>query len=325
MIEKRQFSRVARLSSRVVRLASAAFLLLLWGCGRPRETGAPALSGEPIPGAETLSKYESSLQKTETISEESSMTESTETEMKQLTEDALPSPGVKTLENFLRTALLPLGNTMYVWGGGWNEEDTGAGEEARTLGVSPRWECFADLQDASYNYRETRYQIHDGLDCSGYVGWTVYNTMETQDNLDGYVHKSTDTAQLYAQEGWGSFTSAADVTDHLAGDIMSMNGHVWICLGTCEDGSVLLIHSSPPGVRLCGTAADGQSSQAVSLAEEYMSIHYPNWYSRYPGCVVGDNYLQKSGQMRWNTETFADADSLRALSPRELLDKLFAD
>ena len=38
-----------------------------------------------------------------------------------------------TLENLLKTALLPIGNTMYIYGGGWNEEDTGAGIEAMTI------------------------------------------------------------------------------------------------------------------------------------------------------------------------------------------------
>lgn len=44
-----------------------------------------------------------------------------------------------TLENLLKTALLPIGNTMYIYGGGWNEEDTGAGIEAMTIGVSHKW------------------------------------------------------------------------------------------------------------------------------------------------------------------------------------------
>ena len=28
----------------------------------------------------------------------------------------------KTLENLLKTALLPIGKTMYIYGGGWNEK-----------------------------------------------------------------------------------------------------------------------------------------------------------------------------------------------------------
>lgn len=42
----------------------------------------------------------------------------------------------KTLQNFLTIAMQPVDQTMYVWGGGWNEEDTGAGQDARRIGVS---------------------------------------------------------------------------------------------------------------------------------------------------------------------------------------------
>ena len=28
------------------------------------------------------------------------------------------------------------------------------------------------------------------------------------------------------------------------GDIMSMNNHVWISLGTCDDGSIVIAHST---------------------------------------------------------------------------------
>ena len=242
-----------------------------------------------------------------------------------LTNDEAPVHGLHTLENFLKTALLPVGRTMYVWGGGWNEEDTGAGEEARTLGVSEGWEAFAKAQTADYDYHDTRYQIHDGLDCSGFVGWTVYNVMENESGHEGYVLKSTDTAKTYASYGWGDFLKAEKVQGWLPGDIASMKGHVWICLGTCSDGSVLLVHSSPPGVRICGTTlvsgAKG-GSEAIALAESFMSTHCPEWYSRFPDCSVDLNYLTSSAQMRWNEETFEDAGEIRALTPSELLARI---
>ncbi len=33
--------------------------------------------------------------------------------------------GTKSIKGFIQTALKPLGTTMYIYGGGWNEEDTG--------------------------------------------------------------------------------------------------------------------------------------------------------------------------------------------------------
>ena len=75
---------------------------------------------------------------------------------------------------------MPIGKTMYIYGGGWNENDTGAGIEAMTLGIDPKWAEFAQKQDSSYNFKDYDYKqnkeyIHLGLDCSGYIGWLLYN------------------------------------------------------------------------------------------------------------------------------------------------------
>lgn len=290
-------------------------LILFAGCGT--QNVMPTIyTGQPI---ETVQDTQDSvLEQAETPSSQEEPTVSMENH-----ENQLPHPGIMSLENFLKTAILPLGNTMYVWGGGWNEEDTGAGPEAVSLGVSPRWKEFADAQTSSYDHQTTRYHIHDGLDCSGFVGWAVYNVMETESGRKGYVMKSTETARTYASYGWGDFLEAGQVQDHLPGDIMSMKGHVWICLGTCEDGSVLLLHSSPPGVRICGTSGVNKTSMALELAKEIMSSHFPDWYKRFPDCSVSPSYLTSSSQMRWNATTFPDAIDLQNLTPEELLELLF--
>ena len=168
-------------------------------------------------------------------------------------------PDTVSILDFLKVAVQPVGSTMYVWGGGWNEEDTGAGIEAVTLGVSPQWAIFAAQQGSGYDMDDTRYQIHDGLDCSGYVGWAVYNVLETENGRPGYVMASTKMAQTYADMGLGTYIPASEMTTWQAGDIMSMKGHVWIVVGQCDDGSVLFLHASPPGVMFSGTKlADGQ-------------------------------------------------------------------
>ncbi len=240
----------------------------------------------------------------------------------------LPKPGVISLENLLRTALLPVGNTMYVWGGGWNEADTGAGVEALTLGVSEQWATYAAAQDSSYNYKDTRYQIHDGLDCSGYMGWVIFNVFKTENATseeDGYVMSSTKMAETFSAYGWGEYLTT-DITQWKVGDICSMSGHVWLSLGMCEDGSVLLLHASPPGVRICGTRlSDGSDSQAISLAEQIMSTHYPDWYNRYPACDVGFNYLTDSKVMRWNAETMPDAAEIQNMTAAEIAAFLFPE
>lgn len=247
------------------------------------------------------------------------------------TETSIPSttmpqePEQVSILDFLEIAAAPVGSTMYVWGGGWNEADTGAGIEAVTLGLSERWAAFAKEQDSGYNYKDHRYQIHDGLDCSGYVGWAVYNVMETENGGKGYVSSSTGMAQVLADRGLGEYISREDMDRWLPGDIMSMKGHVWISLGMCGDGSVLLLHSSPPGVIFCGTAlADGSDSQAVKLAQTIMSTHYPDWYAHYPDCSRPASYLEKSSAMRWNTNVLADKEGIRQMSAEQVVNLLFS-
>lgn len=242
--------------------------------------------------------------------------------------ETTPAPEVDTVSilDLLRIAVEPVGSTMYIWGGGWNEEDTGAGTEAVTLGVSPQWAQFAALQGSDYNYKNHRYQIHDGLDCSGYVGWVVYNVMETTNGRPGYVCSSTDMSRMLADRGLGDYISAEDMDQWLPGDIMSMKGHVWISLGMCDDGSVLLVHASPPGVILCGTTLpDGGDSQAITLAERIMAEHYPDWYSRYPRCDRPFSYLEKSSAMRWSSVMLSDEEGLREMSAEEVAKVLFGE
>lgn len=235
-------------------------------------------------------------------------------------------PDTVSLLDFLRIAVQPVGSTMYIWGGGWNEEDTGAGIEAVTLGLSPQWADFAEKQTASYNYKNHKYQIHDGLDCSGYVGWAVYNTLETENGRAGYVCSSTKMAKTFADRGLGTYISAEKVTQWQAGDIMSMKGHVWIVVGMCGDGSVLLLHASPPGVIFSGTKApDGSASEAVALAERIMQEHFPNWYSRFPDCARPHSYLTKSSAMRWSDDVLTDVEGLRKMSAEEVVEQLFGE
>ena len=229
--------------------------------------------------------------------------------------------GARTMDRLLQTAIKPVGTTMYIWGGGWNEADTGAGVEAVTMGVSEQWAYFADRQNSNYNYRYTRYQIHNGLDCSGYIGWLVYNTLNNENGKTGYVMDATAMARTYASYGWGIYLTSGTFKP---GDICSMNGHVWMSLGSCADGSVLLVHSSPPGVRICGTKlSNGADSQAVALARAVMSREYPYWYNRFPSCSVSYSYITSSSRMRWNETTLSDEKGLRNMSAPEIVNYLY--
>lgn len=232
----------------------------------------------------------------------------------------------RTIQEFLQVGLKPMGTTMYVWGGGWNEEDTAAGIEAVTIGTSPRWAEFAAMQGKNYDYTKTKYQIHDGLDCSGYVGWMVYNILETEDGKEGYVLSSTKMAKNFSDRGLGEYVPAGHVEVFQAGDIMSMDGHVWICLGACKDGSVVIMHSSPPGVALSGTLMiDGSKSEAVQLAETYMKRYYPSWYAKYPNCGKSSSYITTSSCMKWSESVLSDPEGLREMTAEQVLQYIFGE
>ena len=270
-----------------------------------------------VPASATADTSKTAVTNSETESYTEPVTEDTETGDDIVKEN--------TILRLLQIAKEPLGSTMYVWGGGWNEEDTGAGVEAMTIGVSPRWREFFLEQDENYNYEDTEYQIHDGLDCSGYVGWVVYNIIENENGVGtGYVFSSATIAEKYADMGFGSYTPAEEITKRYPGDVMSMNGHVWIVIGECSDGSVVLINSTPPGVVIKGTRlADGSISEAVALAEKYMSTYYADWYARYPDCSASYDYLPQSSSMSWNGETLSDPEGLRDMNAADVLRILF--
>ncbi|MCQ2537891.1 MAG: hypothetical protein MJ124_05790 [Lachnospiraceae bacterium] len=250
-------------------------------------------------------------------------------ESKAPTPTPIPSPAglpeqVKSLEQFLRNAMKPVGSTLYVWGGGWNEEDTGSGEEAVSIGLSGAWKEFFIGETKNYDYNKHLYKIHDGLDCSGYVGWTLYNTLESDNGKEGYVTKAVKMAESLADRELGTIVDFDNSL--LPGDIVSMSGHVYIALGTCEDGSVLLVHSSPPGVRISGTAkADGSTSIATQMAWEYTKNHYPEWFERYnkpENYQVSSSYLKDIKVFRWGKDVFEDADEIEKLSPAQVLQML---
>ena len=234
-----------------------------------------------------------------------------------------------TLKKLLQTGLQPAGSTMYVWGGGWNKADTGAGTAARTIGVSPKWKKFFNKQTSAYDYRTTRYQIENGLDCYGYIGWCIYNIMNTESGKKGYVMLAQNMAKNFAKRGWGSYRSADSVRNYRAGDIMSSSGHVWMVVGQCNDGSVVLLHSSPPGVQLAGTPTPSgkTNSRAVKLAATYMKKYFPKWYRKYPDCSVSYQYLTQYAQMRWDVSgkgVMSDPEGYRNTNANQILKDLFS-
>lgn len=254
------------------------------------------------------------------------------------------SPNVRTIKNVLATAMQPVGETLYIWGGGWNEEDTAAGASSKHIGVCPEWKAFFDKQDSSYNFCDYAVShddcaekpipeyISQGLDCSGYLGWVLRNVFQDKDIDDlGYVFPHTKRVSNFVDNHWGSAIKSTDIHNFAAGDIMDKPGHTYIVLGQCPDGSIVFIHSSPPGVHICGTVTpEGDAdSEAVTLATHYMHKYYTSYdekFSQY-GYVRNTDYLTQYTQLRWalGAGDMTDPDGYTEMTAEQILKDLFSE
>ncbi len=220
-----------------------------------------------------------------------------------------PTVQKATLTDFLRHALEPKDQVLYVWGGGWNEEDTGGNEDSMTLGLVSSWKEFYEANRYGYVAEDHIYEIHNGLDCSGYVGWVLYNTLPEKRD---YVSLSETYGEFLSNLGYGTYKSADEVTEILPGDLMMTDqGHIYIALGQFEDGSVLLLHSSPPGVRMSGTPG---------IAYQTALLYQDNGWNP----LVDNGYLYYD-QFRFNEETLADPDHLREMPVARIVDFIYGD
>ena len=274
------------------------------------------------------------------------------------------TPETKTLTNFLKTALEPVGTTLYIYGGGWDWQDVGSSVQTKSIGVSSDWIRFFNSQDANYTFKQKNgdealtdpknsyypyggynQYYFAGLDCSGFVGWALYNTLETENGKEGYVGGSTGFAKRLSEKGWRTWTQDIKIPDGQngyemkPGDIMSVNGHVWIALGTCGDGSVVIMHSSPsksrtgqPGAGVqISAVGTSESCQAYVLADRYMSEYYPKWYERYPIYLCNPEVYfvftgDSAGRFSWDVSgnsLLTDPDRLQDKGPEEVLAFLF--
>ena len=222
--------------------------------------------------------------------------------------------GVRTVRNFLKNALLPLGNTLYIWGGGHTDA------EAESYGVNAQWKQFFNTQNSTYNYSDHLYEYGKGLDCSGYVGWTAHQVTK-----EYATTTSTGMPAYFARKGWGTCVTGDTSQKFTPGDVVSKSGHVWIVIGQCSDGSVVVIHATPPYIQLGGTVSSTGSinSEAIELANEYMKMYYPVAYERYGVKVLDRSYLTGVNHFTWSSSILSDREGYRRKKPAEILNDLF--
>ena len=275
------------------------------------------------------------------------------------------TPGKRTLKNYLQTAMNPVGTALYVYGGSWDWQDVNSSNQALTIGLPQSWIDFFQQQDANYTYKNSADPAHSyyphnswnqyyyaGVDCSAYIGWTVYNVMHTEsttnDLSDGYVMSAVKMAKTFAEKGWGTWTR--DIKSFKPGDIFSMSGHVWTVLGVCNDGSIVFLHSTPSdskagqsggGVQLSAlnpNSDDDKNCEAYKLVTKYMTKYYPEWSDRYDAVLrsyisyatpaTGTEYKETwSGNFSWNLDSsgLTDPDGYADMSAAEILADLFGD
>ncbi|MDO5040725.1 MAG: copper amine oxidase N-terminal domain-containing protein [Peptoniphilus sp.] len=264
------------------------------------------------------------------------------------------TPGLKTIKNFLMTAFEPVGTTNYIYGGGWDWQDVGSSNMAKSIGISDKWVDFFQRNNVNYTYeneddegksyyphRAYNEYYYAGLDCSGYVGWAVYNTFNTENGKDGYVQSSRKMATTFANKyGYGTFTDEIKVEEFKPGDVFSMGGHVWICVGKCDDGSLVILHSTPSasyseksggGVQLSALGED-EHCEAFALASKYMDKFYPLWSTRYHAVLRSyESYTNISregvGKFSWHISDkgLLDPDGYRDMSAAEVLENIFGE
>lgn len=229
--------------------------------------------------------------------------------------------GTKTIKNFLAGALKPVGQALYVWGGGHNYSD------AIRVGVSSTWQNWYLTQPASYDYRNYKdlsaATEAKGLDCSGLVGWATYQVMRTYSSC-----VSGEIGALYKGRGWGTYYNQNYLSKTgwrvYAGDIGYDSGHTWIVLGQCSDKSAVIVHSTPnAGVQISGTCTPNgdYDSQAVALACKYMP-RYAGYkkYGYKPSC---GNYIRRGNYMRWYSGTLSDPENFRNKTADVILREIF--
>ncbi len=255
--------------------------------------------------------------------------------------------GVRTRRNLLLNAFAPVGTTLYV-----PEGIAGSGEGAVPAG----WADFFSWQDETYLYTEWEssglalYQTC-GIDNGGYIAYVLENVLETGESLprDTSVITSLEEMGLgmvlpLMEGGWPDEDEAEasedeedagpptvsldDIISLMPGDLICTFDEVWIVLGTCADGSLVVFRCAPTlsyqdmpggGVQLSAVGSS-TDSLAYHLVKQVTENIYPLWSERYDVCLLDPSLMYQASCFVWTD--LSDPEGLTALSARQIITSL---
>ena len=220
-----------------------------------------------------------------------------------------PNHNVRTIKNYLRTAFVPCGRTLWCWGGGH-------GADSNIKGYPKSWENFFVSHANGYS-ATMNFMSWTGPDCSGYVSWVGANAFYSPDAKPGSF-LAADLPRVYANRGWATYTENKGAK-YKPGDVVAMATHVWICLGQYEDGSILLVHNSSPGVQI-----GGFGGMAKKKADYYMAKYFPYFPRLTKNC---EGYASRGHQhASWIPGRFlTDPEGMQNMHPDQVMKMLLGD
>jgi hypothetical protein len=159
----------------------------------------------------------------------------------------------------------------------------------------------------------------------------MYQVLSNASGGTNYTTLAEDVASSGAQKGLGDLWDQTKLSrsnyKFVAGDLACTSGHTWIVIGQCSDGSVVLVHATPPCLQISGTPTPGGSynSKAIALAQKYMKQYYGSTVSKFSlKSTASEFYIKGCNVMRWNSDTLSDPDGYRNKTAAQILADLFA-
>lgn len=133
---------------------------------------------------------------------------------------------------------------------------------------------------------------------------------------------STDFPDYLKRKGFGTYQRVNGGT-FTPGDVVAIDGHVWMVIGMCSDGSVVIVHATPPVIQISGTVtpSGSKNSEAVQLAQAYMKNIF-RCGEQIQSVYRIKGYLNGVRRFQWYSSKLTDPDGLRNMSAEQVLAKI---